>query len=649
MKPGIQAKLIAVALAIGIAMSGLISGYAIYMQEAEVAEDLENRGQALATLLAETLVGPIYTLRIDEASRMLAAVLHDPEIVAAYAIGPDGLSVSSGREGEDELQIENGLLELSPVIESIRKEPRMHVQAVGDLLFVTAPVQTVDGTLVGFVHLRLTMERAMRDARKMRLAMVLIAALVLALGSLLAVVLARRFSAQIREILDGAKKIGQGLTDIEVPVRSGDEIGQLAAGINHMSRELDRHRNHLEELVHARTAELADAMSAAEAANLAKSRFLATMSHEIRTPMNGILGMAQLMMMHGLEENERLDYARVILNSGQTLLTLLNDILDLSKIEAGKIELQTTVFQPEQLIHETAALFAEAVRSKGLRLETAWHGAMETRYRADSIRLRQMLSNLVGNAVKFTAQGFVRIEGGEIEAASGERLLKFSVTDSGIGIPADKQELLFKPFSQVDASNTRQYGGTGLGLSIVRSLARLMHGDAGMESESGKGSCFWFSVRARRIEEGDESRQSERHMEAPAIPSPTEALVLVAEDNVTNRKVIESMLKKRGLRFESVENGQEAVERIAAGVLPDLVLMDCQMPVLDGFEATRQIRQWEQRTARPRLPIIALTASAYEHDRQRCLEAGMDDFLVKPVNLEVLEAVVAKWSKIGGT
>lgn len=393
--------------------------------------------------------------------------------------------------------------------------------------------------------------------------------------------------------------------------------------------------------------DLIEARWAAESANVTKSRFLATMSHEIRTPMNGILGMAQLLLMPNLTVSNQHDYARIILNSGQTLLRLLNDILDLSKIEAGKFQFESVEFEPKQLVHEIHSLFEGSAKTKNLQLADKWSGPNDQRYRSDSHRLRQMISNLVGNAVKFTEQGHVQIEGTEIERDDTSALLEFSVTDTGIGIPADKLDLLFKPFSQTDSSMTRQFGGSGLGLSIVSSLAKLVGGDVGVQSEAGKGSRFWFRIRADLVTNGADSRRGERSLVAISPLEMSDAAlsghVLVVEDNPVNCMVVEALLTQLGVRVTIVNDGQVAVDAITKGESPDVILMDLHMPVMDGYIAAEKIRAWEVDKQRPRLPIVALTADAFDEDRQHCMAVGMDDFLTKPIALDALKLTLAKW------
>jgi hemerythrin-like metal-binding protein/PAS domain S-box-containing protein len=395
--------------------------------------------------------------------------------------------------------------------------------------------------------------------------------------------------------------------------------------------------------------QLAAALEAAQAANVAKSRFLATMSHEIRTPLNGILGMAQILLMPQLKDSERQDYARTILNSGQTLLTLLNDILDLSKVEAGRLDLELTAFEPAQLIHETKALFLEAAHKKNLLLEASWSGLSRRRYLGDTHRLRQMLSNLVGNAIKFTSSGRVSIEVREVGNDDERCVLEFSVEDTGIGIPQDSQAMLFRPFSQADSSTTRQFGGTGLGLSIVRNLAKLMDGDVWIESKPGHGSRFGFRVKLEAVPLGldtrDVNRASADLAQLAADPITFIGHVLVVEDNPNNSKVIQALLLKLGLEVTLAADGQQSLGIIQQGGKIDLVLMDIQMPVMDGYAATRSIRQWESEHKGIHLPIVALTANAFAEDRQCCLSAGMDDFLPKPISVAALTSVLTRWLK----
>lgn len=391
---------------------------------------------------------------------------------------------------------------------------------------------------------------------------------------------------------------------------------------------------------------------AAEADNLAKSQFLATMSHELRTPLNGVLGTAQLLMLPGLTEEKRRTHVDTILKSGKILLALLNDILDLSKVEADRIEFLHEEFDPKVLGEEIVALFAEVARTKGLKITFVWHGPHDQRYWSDPFRLRQMLSNLVSNAIKFTTHGFIRVEACQIEGTTGDTLLEFSVTDSGIGIAADKQSLLFKRFSQVETSTTRSYGGAGLGLSIVRGLAEKMGGEAGLESAGGKGARFWFRIRAeiaaKRATNPLEDMPGNANSKAALSQTQASARpVLLVEDNRMNQMVFMDFLNAMGIEAQCLENGQDAVDAIRGGKRYSLVLMDLQMPVMGGIEATERIRQWEKETQQPGVPMIALTASVYAADRQRCVAAGIDDFLEKPIDLNDLTRVLNQWR--GGT
>ncbi|MBE7941767.1 MULTISPECIES: ATP-binding protein [Ramlibacter] len=307
----------------------------------------------------------------------------------------------------------------------------------------------------------------------------------------------RGFARQLQHLGEASRQLARDpYARVAVAWPHDDEVAAFVRSFEQMVQAQQQSQQTLERQVAERTADLEQALKRAEAATIAKSRFLAMMSHEIRTPLNGVIGMAELLSLPDLPDEERRQYGQIIFSSGQSLLAVLNDILDVSKIEAGKLELIPAPFEPARLVAETDALFGQAARTKGVALDAAWDGPAGDRYVADAGRIRQMLANLVGNAVKFTARGSIHIRGTALRQAEGQAVLRFEVQDTGPGLSSEAQALLFQPFSQVEGGNNRQHGGTGLGLSIVRSLAQLMGGSAGVRSTPGQGALFWFELRA---------------------------------------------------------------------------------------------------------------------------------------------------------
>ncbi|MBI4984917.1 MAG: response regulator [Rhodocyclales bacterium] len=383
--------------------------------------------------------------------------------------------------------------------------------------------------------------------------------------------------------------------------------------------------------------ELVAAREAALAGSRAKSEFLATMSHEIRTPMNGIVGMAQLLAETPLSAEQR-SFARTITDSARALLKILNDILDYSKIEAGKLDIEVADVDLRTLLAELAALLAPTAQQKGLDFRCAVAAAVSPCVRADAGRLRQVLLNLCSNAVKFTDAGAVELWVGPAAAAA---TLRFEVRDTGIGIPADKRELLFSPFAQGDASTTRRYGGTGLGLSISRRLVELMTGRIGVDANPGGGSVFWFEIPAAASVTLPMAPAAE--LPAAELPAPSQPLrILIVEDNAINQTVAMKMLARLGCCGEVAADGAVALDALRQRAF-DLVLMDCDMPVMDGFEATRRLRDAATGVRNCRIPVIALTAGAMAGDRERCLAAGMDDYLAKPIQMRDLAAMLERY------
>ena len=519
-------------------------------------------------------------------------------------------------------------------------------RAVSDPVYhVERPILTY-GQRLGTLYLGLDLTHVLAARRALLLQGTLIATTELALSFLILMVLGLWLTRHLVDLTRASQEVSAGnLTP--APVNEGeDELGQLGAAFNAMSRT-----------VRQRVEQLTLAKQEAEASNRAKSEFLANMSHEIRTPMNGIIGMTELVLDSSLSAAQR-EHLQVVRSSADALLRIINDVLDFSKIEAGKLTLESLAFSPQQLLNDTLAPLEVGARDKGLVLRREIAPDLPAWVLGDPDRLRQVLTNLLGNAIKFTAAGEVTLGWRYL---AGEALPhQLWVSDTGIGIPADKQKAIFEAFTQADNSTTRHFGGSGLGLTICSTLVQLMGGQISLDSEPGKGSTFQVALQLPLTD-------APPVVAPPAIPPASQPLatapmtpvvpaevvpvttdsvtnglrVLLVEDHPVNQKLAIKLLERDGHQVTLAQNGQEGFTA-AVGEAFDLVLMDVQMPVMDGLESARAIRAFEREHGRAAVPIAAMTANAMASDREACEAAGMNDFIAKPFKTAELRALLER-------